>query len=56
MAGVSLSDEYWLAHTELGFTRQEIDQLILNGFAGAFLPWPERQALLESARKELAGI
>ena len=56
MAGVSLSDEYWLAHTELGFSRKEIDQLILNGFAGAFLPLPERQRLLESVRKELAGI
>ena len=40
--GVTLSDEYWRAHTELGFTREEIDQMILNGFAGAYLPWPER--------------
>ncbi|HEV7366866.1 MAG TPA: adenosine deaminase [Gemmatimonadales bacterium] len=56
MAGVSLSDEYWLAHTELGFTRQEIDQLILNGFAGAFLPWPERLELLSRVRDELADI
>jgi adenosine deaminase len=56
MAGVSLSDEYWLAHTDLGFSRPEIDQLILNGFAGAFLPWLERQALLEAARKELSEI
>jgi adenosine deaminase len=56
MAGVSLSDEYWLAHTELGFTRDQIDQMILNGFAGAFLPWPERRALLESAGKELSEI
>ena len=56
MVGVSLSDEYWLAHTELGFSREEIDQLILNGFGGAFLPWPERQALLERVRKELAAI
>ena len=47
MAGVSLSDEYWLAHTDLGFSREEIDQLILNGFAGAFLPWPERLELAE---------
>ena len=47
MAGVSLSDEYWLAHTELGFSRQEIDQLIVNGFAAAFLPWPERLELSE---------
>ena len=56
MVGVSLSDEYWLAHSELGFAREEIDRLILNGFESAFLPWPERQALVESARKELAGI
>jgi adenosine deaminase len=56
MAGVSLSDEYWLAHTELGFSRPEIDQLILNGFAGAFLPWPERLELLSRVQDELAGI
>jgi adenosine deaminase len=53
MTGVSLSDEYWLAHTELGFTRPEIDQMILNGFAGAFLPWPERYALLDLVEAEL---
>ena len=56
MAGVSLSDEYWLGHTDLGFSRKEIDQLILNGFAGAFLPWPERLELLSRARAELADI
>jgi adenosine deaminase len=56
MAGVSLSDEYWLAHTALGCTRFEINQLILNGFAGAFLPWPERLKLMERVREELEGI
>jgi adenosine deaminase len=56
MAGVSLSDEYWLAHTELGFSREEIDQLILNGFDSAFLPWPQRRALLEQARNELEAL
>ena len=56
MAGVSLSDEYWLAHTDLGFSREEIDQLILNGFAGAFLPWPKRLELLSRVRAELADI
>ena len=50
------SDEYWLAHTELGFTRAEIDRCILDGFANAFLPWPERQAMVERVREELAGI
>jgi adenosine deaminase len=56
MAGVSLSDEYWLAHTELGFARKEIDRLILNAFESAFLPWPERLDLLSRVRDELADI
>ena len=56
MACVSLSDEYWLGHTDLGFSRKEIDQLILNGFAGAFLPWPERLELLSRVQDELADI
>lgn len=53
MSGVSLTDEFWLAHTDLGFTRQEIDRMILHSFAGAFLPWPDRQALLAMVRAEL---
>jgi adenosine deaminase len=56
MAGVSLSDEYWLAHTDLGFSRTEIDQLILNGFESAFLSWPERRELVSRVQDELAGI
>jgi adenosine deaminase len=56
MVGVSLSDEYWLAHNALGFTRAEIDRLILNGFESAFLPWPERLDLLGRVRDELASI
>jgi adenosine deaminase len=56
MCGVSLTDEYQLAHEQLGFSREEIDRMILNAFEGAFLPWPEREALLERTRAELAGI
>ncbi len=56
MTGVTLSDEYWLAHRELGFTRAEIDRLILAGFEHAFLPWPEREALLRRVSEELAAL
>ncbi len=56
MSGVSLSDEYWTAHTDLGFTRPEIDRMILNAFEGAFLPWPERQALVARVRDELEDL
>jgi adenosine deaminase len=53
MCGVTLSDEYRLAHSALGFTREEIDQMILTGFEGSFLPWPERRALIDRVRGEL---
>jgi adenosine deaminase len=56
MTGVSLTDEYWLAHTDLGFGRREIDELILNGFRGAFLPWPERCRMVERAERELRAL
>ena len=56
MSGVSLTDEYWLAHRALGFTRAEIDAMILEAFAAAFLPWPEKQALLAEVRDELAAL
>ncbi len=53
MSGVSLSDEYWTAHQNLRFTQEEIYEMILNGFAAAFLPWPERQAMLQRVKQEL---
>jgi adenosine deaminase len=56
MSGVTLSDEYWLAHRALGFTRKEIDQMILNGFASAFLPWPDKQMLVAQVRAELETL
>ena len=56
MSGVSLSDEYWLAHRSLGFTREEIHRMILHAFDGAFLAWPERQALVVRVREELEAL
>jgi adenosine deaminase len=56
MSGVSLTDEYWLAHRSLGFTEEEIHRMILHGFAAAFLPWPDRQALLQRVEDELESL
>jgi adenosine deaminase len=53
MSGVSLTDEYWLAHRALGFTREEVFRMILNGFESAFLPWPDKLALVGQVRAEL---
>lgn len=56
MSATTVTDEIWLAHTKLGFTRAEIDRLILHGFASAFVPFREREAMVAKAKKELEGI
>jgi adenosine deaminase len=56
MCGVTLTDEYDLARRELGLTREEIDRMLLDGFAAAFLPWPEKERLLAEVRAELADL
>jgi adenosine deaminase len=53
MSRTTLTDEYWLAHKRLHFTRREIDRMILSGFSSAFLPWREKQALLAQVKKQL---
>jgi adenosine deaminase len=56
MCGVLLTDEYWLAHTELGVTREEMNRMILHGFASAFLPWPEKQGMVAAVKAELEEV
>ncbi|HEY8106435.1 MAG TPA: adenosine deaminase [Gemmatimonadales bacterium] len=56
MSGTTITREYCLAHGALDVTRGEIDRMILDGIAAAFLPWPERRALLDRVRAELAAI
>jgi adenosine deaminase len=56
MSGVSLSDEYWLAHRALGFTRAEIERMILAGFESAFLPEPEKRPLITRVTAELETL
>jgi adenosine deaminase len=53
MDGITLSDEYWLVHTDLGLEREDIERLILNGFESAFLADAERAALVERIQREL---
>lgn len=53
MSGVTLSGEYALAHRELALTQGDIRMLVLNGFRAAFLPLPERRALVAEAIRAL---
>ena len=55
MSGTTTTQEYWLAHGALRLTRQEIDQMILDGMAAAFLPWPERRSAARSDAGRAGG-
>lgn len=56
MSGVSLSDEYELAHRALGFTAAEMDRMALAAFEHSFLAWPMRRTLLAEATTQLASL
>lgn len=49
MSGTTLTDEYELAARGLGLDFDALARIALNGFASAFLPWAEREALVRRA-------
>lgn len=56
MSGVSLTDEYQTAHDALKFTTTEIETMALTAFEHAFLPSPDKLALLARARADFASL
>lgn len=56
MSGTTLVDEFAHAAHNLDFTFDELSQIALNGFAGAFLPLAEREAMIARARAEIAEL
>jgi len=56
MSGTTLTDEYVVAAKTFGFSFDELATMALNSFESAFLPWPEREQLLASARAEINAM
>jgi adenosine deaminase len=56
MSGTTLTDEYDRAARHLGFSLDELARVALNGFESAFLPYAEREALIEAARREFRAL
>ena len=54
--GVTLTDEYHLAHTALGLGKDELVRVVLNACESAFLPEFERVALVARIQSELEKI
>jgi adenosine deaminase len=56
MSDTTVTDEYYLAHTRLGFSREEIERMLLYGFENAFLPYAERARMVARAKEDLARL
>jgi adenosine deaminase len=56
MSGVTLTDEYLHAATELDFAFDDLARVAINGFESAFLPLDERQRLIADAEREIADL
>jgi adenosine deaminase len=56
MFNTTLADEYRALAATHGFTRDEIEQLVLNAVRAAFLPPDETAALVASFEAEFATI
>lgn len=56
MTDTSVTKELWLLHEKMGFSLDELKQIILMGFKAAFLPLRERRHLVMSALEELERL
>jgi adenosine deaminase len=56
MSATTVTEEFWRAHEHLGFTWSELVDITLMGFDSAFLHRPEKLALVEQVKREIAAI
>lgn len=54
--GITLTDEYYLAHAALGLSRDELARVVLNACESAFLPDYEKVALVSRVQGELEAL
>ncbi|MEM7152142.1 MAG: adenosine deaminase [Myxococcota bacterium] len=52
----TVSEEMHLMHSEMGFSLEDLHQVILNGFKSAFLPFHEKRRFLEKISAELEAF
>ena len=54
--GITLTDEYFLAHAVLGLSPDELQRVVLNACESAFLPEYEKVALVSRVQSELGAL
>ena len=56
MSDTTVTEEHVRAWKHLGFTLEEIGELVLNGFRSAFLHQPQRKALIEEVEPSIRAL
>jgi adenosine deaminase len=56
MSATTVTDEFWRAHQHLGFTWDELVDLAVMSFEAAFLPWEEKNEMLERVSGEIGRL
>jgi adenosine deaminase len=56
MSATTVTEEFWRAHQHLGFTWNELVDLSVMSFESAFLHRPEKLALIERVKEEIAAL
>ncbi|NPD46836.1 MULTISPECIES: adenosine deaminase [unclassified Lentimicrobium] len=54
ISGTTLSKEYELAAKLFHFTQEDVSKIMFNGFQQAFLPFDEKQDLLQKMKQEIS--
>ena len=54
--GITLTDEYFLAHAVLGLSPEDMARVVLNACESAFLPEYEKVALVSRVQSELGAL
>ena len=52
----TVTKELWLAHRELGFSLEDICSVLVSGFKSAFMPFQEKQDMLDQINREIAEV
>jgi adenosine deaminase len=53
ITNTTVSDEYWVAHRELGLSLEDLTTIMVSGFKSAFLPFREKQDVLKAVNAEI---
>jgi adenosine deaminase len=56
MSATTVTEEYWRAHEHLGFTWEELTAIALMSFDSAFMPWQEKQTLIQGVKQEVQRL